>query len=634
MTPLSTLRTYWGFLSFREGQEEIINAVMSGKDTLALLPTGGGKSICYQVPALMKDGLCLVITPLIALMKDQVESLIEKGIDAAMLNNSMNYAAIQQTLSDASAGYFKFLYVSPERLRSNLFRDYIESLNINLIAVDEAHCISQWGYDFRPSYISIAEIRDFLCNVPILAVTASATKFVRDDIILKLKLKSPAVFQQSFVRSNLSYSVFYQTDKIIKVFEILKNVEGSSIIYCRSRSETKNVAQLLQLKGITAGYYHAGLTFEERSTIQKEWMNNQLRVIVATNAFGMGIDKTDVRSVIHLYVPDCLESYYQEAGRAGRDNKKAYAVLVYNDNDLYYLTKLSDKKFPTITTIKQVYQSLVNYLQIAVGCGAGQSFDFNIEHFVTHFKIETNLAINVIKILEQEGHLVLSEGTLTPSCIQFISDKETINSIEESYPELGEVIKALMRSYSGIFDNSVYISEIKSAFLCGMQLEEFTACLFRLESLGIIEYLPKKRFPQILFLLNRASASLLQINTIGYLERKKRFEERLSSMEKYLQQQDACRSVFLAEYFDAPTEKCGICDVCLQFKKTSVITDDFEMIHYTIMNQIPLDGIDIHSLLQMNRFSKEKFWKVFQYLEDQGIINVIDGYVKKLKQGS
>ena len=447
-------------------------------------------------------------------------------------------------------------------------------------------------------------------------------------------MKNPSVFQQSFVRPNLSYSVFYQPDKIIKVLDILKNVEGSCIIYCRTRSETKNVAQLLLLKGITAGYYHAGLTFDERSGKQKEWMNNQLRVIVATNAFGMGIDKADVRSVIHLYVPDCIESYYQEAGRAGRDNIKSYAVLVYNDNDLYNLSKLSDKRYPSITTIKEVYQSLVNYLQIAVGCGEGQSFDFNLEHFVTHFKIETNLAINVIKILEQEGHLVLSEGTLTPSSIQFLSDKETINSIEDSYPELGEVIKALMRSYSGILDNSVYISEKKLATLCGMQLEEFTGYLYKLESLGIIEYLPKKNSPQILFLLNRASASLLNINTIGYFERKKRFEERLSSMVEYIQKRDICRSLFLAKYFDAPGEKCGVCDVCLQQKKTSVNMDDFEMIHESIMKQIPIGGVEIHTLLQMNRFSREKFWKVFQYLEDQEIISVIDGYVKKLKPNS
>ena len=509
MTPLSILRTYWGFHSFRDGQLEIIEAVLSGKDTIALMPTGGGKSICYQVSGMMMEGICLVITPLVALMKDQVEALIEKGIDAAMLNNSMNFAAIQQTLSDAVAGEYKFLYVSPERLKSNLFKDYLESLNISLIAVDEAHCISQWGYDFRPSYISISDIRTILKNIPILAVTASATRMVRDDIILKLKLINPVVFQQSFIRSNLSYSVFNIPDKIIKVFEILQNVTGCSIIYCRTRSETKTIAQLLQLKGITADFYHAGLQYNERARKQQDWMNNKLRVIVATNAFGMGIDKADVRSVIHLHVPDCLESYYQEAGRAGRDGNKAFAVVIYNDKDIYQLSLLSDKKFPPVDTLKEVYQSLVNYLQIAAGCGEGQYFDFNLEHFVTHFKINTNMVINVIKILEQEGHLVLSEGTLTPSRVQFLSDKVSIEAVETDYPELAIIVKALMRNYSGILDNSVYIYEKKLSSFCGLTVEQLKNGLYRMEALGIIEYLPKKNTPlkSILSIMTIAEAN-------------------------------------------------------------------------------------------------------------------------------
>ena len=634
MTPLSILRTYWGFLSFRDGQQEIIDAVLSGKDTLALMPTGGGKSICYQVPAMMKEGVCLVITPLVALMKDQVESLIEKGIDAAMLNNSMNYAAIQQTLADASSGQYKFLYVSPERLKSNLFKDYLGSLDISLIAVDEAHCISQWGYDFRPSYISIADIRTVLKNVPILAVTASATIVVKEDIIFRLKLNNPAIFQQSFIRSNLSYSVFNIPDKIIKVFEILQNVPGSSIIYCRSRAETKTIAQLLQLKGISADFYHAGIGYDERSRKQQEWMNNNLRVIVATNAFGMGIDKADVRSVIHLYVPDCIESYYQEAGRAGRDEKKAFAVMVYNDKDLYQLSLLSDKRYPPVATIKEVYQALVNYLQIAAGCGEGQYFDFNLEHFVSHFKIETNLAINVIKILEQEGHIVLSEGSLTPSRVQFLSDKDTIEAVETDYPDLAEVIKALMRNYSGILDNSVFINEKKLASFCGTTTEQLTNGLFRLESLGIIEYLQKKNTPQILFLSNRASASELQINTVNYFDRKKRFENRLLSIEDYLINKEICRSVIIAKYFNAPTEICGICDNCLQSKKTPVNADDFTTIQKSLMLQIPLEGIGINTLLKQNIFSKEKFWEVFRFLEDQEVIATLNGVVKKLKQHS
>ena len=634
MTPISILRTYWGYHSFRDGQQEIIDSILSGKDTFALMPTGGGKSICYQIPAMMMNGVCLVITPLVALMKDQVLALIDKGIDAAMLNNSMNYAAIRQTLIDTAAGQYKFLYVSPERLKSNLFKEFLESLNISLIAVDEAHCISQWGYDFRPSYISIADIRVVLTNIPLLAVTASATSVVRDDIIIKLQLNKPAIFQQSFIRSNLSYSVFNIPDKIIKVFNILQNVPGSTIIYCRTRAETKTISQLLRLKGISADFYHAGLGYDERSRKQQAWMNNELRVIVATNAFGMGIDKADVRSVIHLYVPDCIESYYQEAGRAGRDQKKAFAVMVYNDKDIYQLTLLSNKRFPTVNTIKEVYQSLVNYLQIASGCGEGQYFDFNFEYFVSHFKIDKNLAINVIKILEQEGHILLTEGALKPAQVQFLSDKESIESIETGYPDLAEVIKALMRNYSGILDNRVYIYEKKLAAFCGITIEELTKNLFRLEALGIIEYIPQKNTPQILFLLNRASASLLHINSVNYFERKDRFQKRLKAIEDYLSNNESCRSEIIAKYFDADTENCGICDNCLQHKRIPINADDFNKIHNSIIQQIPVEGININTLLLLNKFSKEKFWIVFQYLEDQEEIVTIDGMVKKLKEFS
>ena len=631
---ISTLRTYWGYQSFKGLQEDIINAVLAGKDTLALLPTGGGKTICYQVPALMKQGLCLVITPLIALMKDQVDALINKGIDAAMLSNSMNYAAIQTTLIDTANGNYKFLYVSPERLRSQLFKEYIVALNIQLIAVDEAHCISQWGYDFRPSYISIAEIRTLIDKVPILAVTASATKVVQEDIIAKLKLDNPAIFLQSFVRPNLSYSVFNVPDKAIKVFEILNNVLGSAIIYCRSRAETKNIAQLLQLKNISADHYHAGLSNDERSRKQQEWMNNKLRVIVATNAFGMGIDKPDVRAVIHLYVPDCIESYYQEAGRAGRDDKKAFAVLVYNDKDIQQLSQLNNKRYPTIDTIKEVYQSLVNYLQIAAGCGEGLYFDFNLEYFIEHFKLETNLIINVLKILEQEGHIVVSDKTLTPSRIQFTADKDAINNIADNYPELDEVIKALMRKYSGILDNSVFVFEKQIAFLCNTTPEVIMLQLKKLQSMGLIEYLPQTNSPKILFLLNRASAAHIYINTENYFERKKRFQKRLDKMTEYIQLRTICRSKYIADYFEASDKPCGVCDNCLLQKRKPINIDEFEEISNTILQKIPIEGILITSLLQQHKYSKEKYWEVLEFLEQQELILTHNGVAKKLNANS
>ncbi len=630
-SPISVLRTYWGHQHFRGLQEDIINAVLAGKDTLALLPTGGGKTICYQVPAMMQEGLCLVITPLIALMKDQVDALIDKGINAAMLSNSMNYAAIQQTLIDTASGEYKFLYVSPERLKSNLFREYINALNIKLIAVDEAHCISQWGYDFRPSYIAIADIRELIDNVPILAVTASATKVVQEDIINKLKLKDAAIFLQSFIRPNLSYSVFNVPDKIIKVLEILNKVPGSAIIYCRSRAETKSIAQLLKLKNVSADYYHAGLNNDERSAKQQNWMSNDLRVMVATNAFGMGIDKADVRTVIHLYVPDCIESYYQEAGRAGRDEKKAYAVMVYNDKDIVLLNQLSDKRYPSIATIKEVYQSLVNYLQIAAGCGEGLYFDFNLEFFVTHFKLETSLVVNVLKILEQEGHLVVSEKTLTPSRIQFIADKESIDNIVDNYPELDNVIKALMRKYSGILENSVFVFEKQVAFLCNISSDELIKSFNRLESMGIIEYLPQTNTPKILFLLNRASAAHLYINTENYFDRKKRFEIRLTKMKDYLLQTNECRSMFIADYFEASDKPCGVCDNCLQQKRKPIEMNEFEEMKEAILHRIPNEGIEIQVILQLNKYSKEKFWQVLEFLIEQEIVTSLNGILKKVK---
>ena len=630
ITAVSILKQYWGFDSFRDQQEEIIQSILEGKDTIALFPTGGGKSICYQVPAMMKKGLCLVISPLIALMKDQLEALIDKGIDAAMLNNSMNFNAVNQTLLDASNGNYKFLFVSPERLRSRLFKDYLSQLDINLIAVDEAHCISQWGYDFRPAYIEIAEIREVLTDVPILALTASATKFVQDDIIDKLKLNKPILFQQSFIRPRLSYSVIETPDKINKLLDILQKVSGTSIVYCRSRLETKSIAQLLQQQNIAADYYHAGLGYEERSSKQKRWMANEIRVMVCTNAFGMGIDKPDVRTVIHLYVPDCIESYYQEAGRAGRDNKPAYAVMIYNDRDIYQLSQLSERRFPPVALIKDVYQALANYMQIPVASGEGQSFDINMDYFIEHFKLDINLVTNVIKLLEQEGHIVATEGALMPSSIQFVSDKEAIESISNGYPELDQVIKALMRSYSGIFDSSVYINEYKLAAYCKLTVEVLIKQLNALSDFGIIEYLPKKSCPQILFLQNRAPASQLYIDIEAYSERKKRFEHRVAKMRDYLSNKTICRSEYIAGYFDVSSMKCGICDVCLFQKKKAITIDDFESIKKHLLSQISIEGIETEYVLSANHYNKDKFWKVVHYLEEQEIITIKDGRIMKI----
>jgi len=428
----------------------------------------------------------------------------------------------------------------------------------------------------------------------------------------------------------VTVTVFNVPDKAIKVFEILNNVPGSAIIYCRSRAETKNIAQLLQLKNISADHYHAGLSNDERSRKQQEWMNNKLRVIVATNAFGMGIDKPDVRAVIHLYVPDCIESYYQEAGRAGRDDKKAFAVLVYNDKDIQQLSQLNNKRYPTIDTIKEVYQSLVNYLQIAAGCGEGLYFDFNLEYFIEHFKLETNLIVNVLKILEQEGHIVSAEGSLTPSMIQFISDKESIESISDGYPELGDIIKALMRSYSGIFDSSVYINEYKLAAFCKLPVDVLVKRLKALVDFGIIDFQPKKTSPQILFLQNRASASQLYIDTEAYFERKKRFEVRVEKQRDYLHNKNICRSKFIADYFDVLSEDCGVCDVCIALKKKTITANDFETIKNHLLILLSHEEVEIEDILTNNQFNKDKFWEVVNYLQEQEIITSKDGRIKKM----
>jgi ATP-dependent DNA helicase RecQ len=447
------LKQYWGYDAFRGEQEKIINTVIAGKNVLALLPTGGGKSICFQVPALMKDGLCLVISPLIALMKDQVENLKRRNISAIALYSGMSYYDVRETLQQTVQGNYKFLYLSPERLETRLFKEYLSALNISLVAIDEAHCISQWGYDFRPPYLRIVNLLKELNNVPAIALTASATPLVQKDILEKLQLKDIQVFQQSFEKSNLSYSVFHVDSKINKIIHILNSVQGSSIVYCKNRRLTKQVAELLQLQNISADFYHAGLAQQERNNKQINWINNQTRVMVCTNAFGMGIDKPDVKTVVHYDVPDCLENYYQEAGRAGRDGNKAYAVLLFQQEDIKELKVLPDKRFPLMYDIKKVYQCLADYLQIPVGIGEGNYYDFDLLQFCKNFNLDSILVINVLKVLEQEGHLLFTENIFLPSKVQFTADKFLLEDFEKSHPQLEPVMKCLLRTYSGIYDN-------------------------------------------------------------------------------------------------------------------------------------------------------------------------------------
>jgi ATP-dependent DNA helicase RecQ len=620
-SPISILKHYWQHGNFRPMQEDIIQSVLDGKDTLALLPTGGGKSVCFQVPGLLIDGLCLVISPLIALMQDQVESLLQKNIPAVALHSGLSFYEVKEILQQATHGDFKFMYLSPERLETNLFKEYLPALNINLLVVDEAHCVSQWGYDFRPPYLRIANLRDELPDVTMIALTASATPVVQEDITQKLKFTDGNIFRQSFERPNISYSCFKEDSKINKVIEILNKIPGSSIVYCSSRKQTKELAHLLGLQNISAEYYHAGLPQDMRNAKQHAWINNEVRVMVCTNAFGMGIDKPDVRSVIHYDIPECLENYYQEAGRAGRDGKKSYAVLVYQQENMDALQSMPDKRFPPITEIKKIYQALADYLQVPVGIGEGQYFDFDLMSFIKNFKLDGLLVVNTLKVLEQEGHITFAESIFLPSQVNFITDKEALHLFETSYPQTEALIKCLLRTYAGIIDNRVSVYEKQLARLCRLTIEEVQEQLLLLRSYGIIEYLPQKDTPQIHYLLNRASAQYLQINQDRYLLRKKLYTERIENMMRYIATADVCRSQYIASYFgDGDTKECGVCDNCLAKKRKALSNEEFDQIQKQILNSLP---IKLNSLFaQLKKFNKEKAWSVLDHLQSEQLISI------------
>jgi len=618
-TALQILEKYWGHNQFRPLQAGIIEAVLSEKDVLALLPTGGGKSICFQVPALLNDGMCLVISPLIALMQDQVSNLQEKGIEAAVIHSGMPFVAVKETLQACTSGAYKFLYLSPERIESSLFKEYLPALDISLIAVDEAHCIAQWGYDFRPPYLRIAALRNELPGVPVIALTASATKEVESDIIEKLSFKAYAIFRQPYIRPALSYSYFEVESKINKTLEIINNVKGAGIVYCNTRKQTKDISELLQLQKISADFYHAGLSADERQKKQKKWMIGETRIMVCTSAFGMGIDKDDVRTVIHYEMPDCLENYYQEAGRAGRDGKKAYAVLLATKADITKARKLNETRFPAIDTIKNIYQSIANYLQLPVGIGEGGYYNFNLLEFCNNFKLDIPVVTQTLKVLEQEGHIQFSENIFLPTQVSFICCKESLENFQEAYPVFEPLIKALLRSYQGIFDNRISIFEKRMAGICKQSIETIQNQLQQLAGMGIIEYLPQKETPQIHFLLNRAPAAFLHIDQDQYLARKEAFTTRINTLINFAIQPGCCRSIFIGHYFgDTDTSSCGICDYCLAHKKSNLENAAFSSIEqqlYTLLTRSP-SPID-QLLMTLGKEKEEAAWEVLHFLESE-----------------
>ncbi len=637
-TALSTLQKYWGYQAFRPFQEDIINSILEGKDTLALMPTGGGKSICFQVPAMMREGLCLVVSPLIALMKDQVGVLKKKGIPALAIYSGMTYIELTKTLKNAAYGNFKFLYVSPERLETKLFLYYISALKINLIAVDEAHCISQWGYDFRPPYLHIARIRELVPGAVILALTASATLEVQNDICEKLNFKSGYQrFQQSFERKNLSYSVFNSSSRQNKLIEILKKVNGSGIVYCKTRKQTKEVEELLRANAINASHYHAGLSSEIRTARQDEWLSNKTRVMACTNAFGMGIDKPDVRIVVHYSMPDALENYYQEAGRAGRDGHKAYAVLLFNEQEILDLKKQAAIKYPDPTTIKKVYAALVNYLQVAAGSGENISFNFDISDFAKKFKLDPVTINNVLKILEQEDILSYNEQFFMSSTVVFTTDKNELDQFERAYPEHDALIKGLLRSYDGIFDYPASIKEEQLSRFLAIKKDKVIAGIIDLMKLGIIDYTPQNEKPQILFLQDRVATADLKINQQNIRKRKRAFEERLNAMIGYTKELYRCRSKMLGNHFnDLSLGRCGICDNCLAEKSLVIEKEEFERITSKINDAVLGAGLTLEQLLKkIHDINQKKVRKVLHFLREEGIVKVTEeGLIRLTKRSA
>ncbi|MEP7163577.1 MAG: ATP-dependent DNA helicase RecQ [Ferruginibacter sp.] len=617
------LKRYWGFDSFRPLQEDIINAVLQNKDTLALLPTGGGKSLCFQVPALAMDGICLVISPLIALMKDQVENLAKKSIPALAVYSGMHYADVKKTLQNAAFGNYKFLYVSPERLETDLFLEFLPAIKPCIIAVDEAHCISQWGYDFRPPYLRIANLREQLPGIPVIALTASATLTVQNDICEKLLFKKEhARFQQSFARPNLSYSVFEPASKQTKLLEILKNVPGSSIVYCRSRKQTQHITDLLRQNNITADYYHAGLSNEQRNTKQQDWVNNKIRTIVSTNAFGMGIDKPDVRAVIHFDIPDCLENYYQEAGRAGRDTKRAYAVLLYNSNEPEDLLSQVDVRYPDEAEIKKIYTALMNYLQVPAGNGESLSYDFDIASFAEKFKLNILQATYGIKALAQEDLLSYTEVFFKPSTLVFTASKNDLYEFEQQHPELGPLIKGLLRSYEGIFDYPATIYESLLAGFLKAGIEETRSKLLMLQQYKIVHYQPQNDKPQVILLRNRMYSDDFRINTKDILARKENYKKRIGAMVGYIADKKTCRSVLTGNYFnDKNILPCGICDNCINNKNISLTREEFKTISDNILASLRTTSLQINDIeKKFNRQKKQQVWTVLNYLRAENII--------------
>ncbi|EOZ96779.1 ATP-dependent DNA helicase, RecQ family [Indibacter alkaliphilus LW1] len=619
---LHILQKVFGYSDFRPSQLEIVLSVLEKRDCIALLPTGGGKSICFQVPALAVEGICVVISPLIALMKDQVDNLRKRGVLATAVYSGMSKREIDTVLDNCIYGNYKFLYLSPERLKSDLFIERFKKMNVNLIAVDEAHCISQWGYDFRPPYLEIANIREFHPEVPCLALTASATIQVKEDIISKLQLQNPAVFVKSFSRANLSYTVRWAENKLEQAIEILKKVPGSAIVYVRNRKGTKDIASVFQRIGIEATFYHAGLDNTTRELRQTEWKSGKVRVMVATNAFGMGIDKPDVRMVIHVDLTENLENYYQEAGRAGRDERKAYAVLLTNEQDIQTLEERAAMAYPPLEFLRKVYQSLANYYRMAVGSGFMVSFDFNISEFTSNYNLDLLSVYNAIKVLQEEGLIEMNEGFYAPSALKFSVDHSSLYEFQIANARLDPVIKMLLRTYGGeLFSDFLKIQEGKLSKSLNISENQLIKILEQLDSQGIIAYSKRKDQPQITFLTERYDAGKLPLNSKRIEERRQNAISKAKSMIAYLREKDVCRATQISNYFGEETEaSCGICDVCVERRKSK--EDQSVKLRNKILQTLRLGTLfSLHNIQEIPGLKKDDYTvRVLREMEDEGLI--------------
>ncbi len=618
---LDTLGRYWGFSSFRPLQEDIIRSVLAGRDTLGLMPTGGGKSLAFQVPALTVPGLCLVVTPLIALMKDQVENLRKLQIKAVAVHSGCTREEIDIALNNCLYGGYKFLYVSPERLGSELFRMRFQEMKVNLVTVDEAHCISQWGYDFRPSYLKIAELRQFHPQVPILALTATATPKVIDDVQDKLLFRERNVLKTSFRRENLIYAVKYSENKDRDVIEMVKKLKGNGIVYVRSRKKSVDIARYLTQEGISAAYYHAGLEHQARNEAQQNWTIGKIRVIVATNAFGMGIDKADVRFVIHADLPDSPEAYFQEAGRAGRDGNKSFAILLSAPSDHAAVSHRVQVNFPDSTTIKNTYSALGNYLQLPVGSGKGASYDFDINDFARAYRLSVYTAFSSLKILELEGYIELTEEINNPSRIKFLLNRDDLYRFQVSNSRFDSFIKLVLRSYTGVFTEFTTIDETMLAKRANVDQEIVRQYLSKLVSLGVISYLPQKRSPMVIFFEERLDEKSIYISKENYQTRKERYEERANAMLHYSLARDKCRSQLLLEYFNEPgSTPCGECDVCRLKNEAALRQEDFNLLREDILAVLAMQPLSPEQLFERIPANRDKLIEVLQWLLDNDIV--------------